>query len=238
MQKALDITLSYQRKGIRTVAIYRLSEETFHSMQSWKAKTAHPTDRALSDWLGAHGGKRHCENGPAVVERKADGSIFEMYYIDGVQHRADGPAIVERKADGSTYEAYYINDKCHRVGSPALLWRYADGSTCEEYYIDGMLHRPDGPAVVKRGADGLTTFEKYYIGGKCHRMDGPAIVQRNPDGSIAYESYYIDDKSVASLPITSDVKRRPSTPPPSPYRPSGSYSGPFRGSDDWGPGYS
>jgi ankyrin repeat protein len=63
----------------------------------------------LAAWLAGKGCKLDCEDGPAVVERRADGEIRETWYRDGHWHRTDGPALVERAADGSTlFEDYFL----------------------------------------------------------------------------------------------------------------------------------
>jgi hypothetical protein len=68
-----------------------------------------PVGRDLARWLAITGCKLDCEDGPAVVERRADGEIRETWYRDGHWHRNDGPALVERAADGSTlFEDYFV----------------------------------------------------------------------------------------------------------------------------------
>ena len=164
MNENLDVILNYKENGADITATYRVSEETLRLARSWQAQTPNPTAKDLSDWLENNGGRLHSTDGPAVIEREADGSTCESYYTDGKRHRADGPAVVMRYADSSTREQYYTDGKRHRADGPAVIERDADGSTCEAYFVDDKLHRADGPAIVMRQADGSAREEYYNYG--------------------------------------------------------------------------
>ena len=73
-------------------------------------------------------GKRHREDGPAVIWPDRS----QSWYLDGNLHREDGPAIVY--AGGSQF--WYLNGKFHREGGPAIV--YADGS--QFWYLDGVKY--------------------------------------------------------------------------------------------------
>jgi hypothetical protein len=102
----------------------------------------------------------------------------------------DGPAVVRRSSDGSIYEEYCRNGKLHRENGPAVVWRSATGATEESYYREGKRHRDDGPAFVRRGSDGVRE-ERHYRDGELHRKGGPAVVTQRPDG-VREERYYLD----------------------------------------------
>ena len=107
-----------------------------------------------------------------------DSSTVETYTRGGKRHREDGPARIERRADGVVVlEAYWRNGEMHRADGPALIERYADGAVIESYWRDNKLHREYGPAEIVRRADG-TMFESYWRHGKRDREDGRAALRR------------------------------------------------------------
>jgi len=58
-------------------------------------------------------GKRHRENGPAMIWYYENGNIeIEEYYINDEYHREDGPAYIRYYKNGNiSNERYCINDK-------------------------------------------------------------------------------------------------------------------------------
>jgi antitoxin component YwqK of YwqJK toxin-antitoxin module len=58
-------------------------------------------------------GKRHREDGPAIIYYYGNGNIFyEAYYLNGKYHREDGPAYVSYDRNGNIwYKEYWLNDK-------------------------------------------------------------------------------------------------------------------------------
>lgn len=73
-------------------------------------------------------GKRHCEDGPAVVTPEGD----RYWYRDGNLHRDDGPAVEERFPVGTT-KRWYRHGVLHRDDGPAVEhWN----GLCE-WWLDG-----------------------------------------------------------------------------------------------------
>jgi hypothetical protein len=136
METYLALVLNYKENGDDITASFRVSEETLRLAQNWWIQTPNATIKDLSDWVETNAGKLHSADGPAVIERDADGSIGESYYNDGKLHRVDGPAVFVRKADGSTREWYYADGKRHRADGPAVIERHAGGLTFEGYFVD------------------------------------------------------------------------------------------------------
>jgi hypothetical protein len=93
-----------------------------------------------------------------------DDTEVEAFYRSGKLHREDGPAVQQRRPDGSTRQQYWRQGKLHREDGPAWIDRNADGSTYDAFYNDGQLHRDDGPAIRARKADG-SVQEMYYRAG-------------------------------------------------------------------------
>jgi hypothetical protein len=91
------------------------------SCASWALDENKPAGQELAAWLADKGCKLNCEAGPAVVERRADREIRETWYRDGHWHRNNGPALVERAADGSTlFEDYFLEGG--RVAKEAVVF--------------------------------------------------------------------------------------------------------------------
>jgi len=63
----------------------------------------------------------------------------EWYKLNGKRHREDGPAVIYYYENGNIkIEYYYINGNSHRENGPADIWYYENGSIkCEYYFING-----------------------------------------------------------------------------------------------------
>jgi hypothetical protein len=102
----------------------------------------------LLAWLEYKGCVLDCPDGPAVVRRSSDGSIYEEYCRNGKLHRENGPAVVWRSATGATEESYYRDGKRHRDGGPAFVRRSSDGVREEKYYREGALVKKRRRAAI------------------------------------------------------------------------------------------
>jgi hypothetical protein len=69
-------------------------------------------------------GKRHREDGPAIVRSNGDKS----WYLNGELHREDGPAF-----ECSDYKAWWVNGNRHREDGPAFEWFNGD----KFWYLNG-----------------------------------------------------------------------------------------------------
>jgi hypothetical protein len=74
-------------EGNEFTKIYAVAPEIAHELALLENQPEN-----LAAWLAGKGCKLDCEDGPAVVERRADGDIRETWYRDGHWHRTDGPA--------------------------------------------------------------------------------------------------------------------------------------------------
>jgi hypothetical protein len=56
-------------------------------------------------------GKKHRENGPAIIHYDANGIVrIEEYFINDKRHRENGPAVIHYNEDGNIkYKSYYLN---------------------------------------------------------------------------------------------------------------------------------
>ncbi|MGA7870264.1 MAG: hypothetical protein WCA22_05125 [Candidatus Binatus sp.] len=79
------------------------------------------------------------KDGAARIHHEPDGEYStEHWFRDGQQHRDDGPAVVERQADGSRFEEYCRNGKLHREDGPAEIEYGPDGFIgYQSYWRDG-----------------------------------------------------------------------------------------------------
>lgn len=220
--------LAYRDNGTDVTAIYAVSEKTLRKEQIWaQQQQTPPSGDQVAVWLKNHGAKLDCPNGPALVERYADGSTYEAYFRNGQFDRRDGPAItlnypsrslVDLYFDGTTIEEYRRNGKLDRRDGPAIVERNEDGSTSEEYDRNGKLDRHDGPAIIVRSALGATC-EQYFHNGKRDRHDGPAVITLNPLNEIIYEGFwkkgnFIREERPAPPSATPGVSAQPPTPGP------------------------
>lgn len=95
-------------------------------------------------------GKKHCENGPAVLWKNGGGL---EWWNHGLLHRLDGPAI--EREDGN--KEWFVNGLQHRENGPARI--YANGT--KKWLQKGELHRDDGPAIEWSNGQ-----KQYFLHGK------------------------------------------------------------------------
>ena len=72
-----------------------------------------------------------------------DGTVTESYYTNGKLHREDGPAVIEHRADGFAKEQYYLDGVLFRpnVPTPVVVERnVSEDSTTESYARDGKVY--------------------------------------------------------------------------------------------------
>lgn len=114
-------------------------------------------------------------------------------------HRIEGPAKIEKHADGSISRLeWHVNGRRHRNrDKPAKLIYHDNGVLSREiYYKNGVLHRENGPAVIARDKDNKKIFEKWYYNNELHRIDGPAIIAYSK-GEISEVFYYINGENLS-----------------------------------------
>jgi hypothetical protein len=151
--KIVHVTVTYKENASGVTATYVLPTPTLREAQFWQAKTKNPSAADLKEWLLKSGAKLDCSDGPAYIKRTED-RTEEKHYRDGKLHREHGPALIERKTDGSSREIYYRNDQFHREDGPAIIEHTVGGYIREEYYREGRHDRQDGPAVIEIRRDG------------------------------------------------------------------------------------
>jgi antitoxin component YwqK of YwqJK toxin-antitoxin module len=89
----------------------------------------------------------------------------EYWYRDGKKHRDDGPAVIRYEYNQIAREWWYRRGKRHRVDGPAWI-EYKNGQITREYwYRDGKPHRVDGPAEIDY-RNGQIFVECWYRYGK------------------------------------------------------------------------
>lgn len=141
-------------------------------------------------------GKKHRVNGPAVINYRNNGEIYEEYwYIDNKKHREDGPAIIIYKDNKISEEYWYINGIRHRVDGPAYRYFYNNEILGNEtWYMNNLRHRLDGPANVSFFKNGKIQNETWYVNNMQHRVDGPFSIMRYENGNIRYLIWKINNK--------------------------------------------
>ena len=129
---------------------------------------------------------------------------IEEWRRNGERHRKDGPALIERQADGSSRTAYFQHDQLHREGGPADVEVLPRGAVLTTWAVEGRLikveksspdgdlqvtfydsekrlHRDDGPALIER--EGGELIEEWYEHGelmKTQRTDADGEVTDVP----------------------------------------------------------
>jgi hypothetical protein len=88
------------------------------------------------DQVWYRGGKRHRDDGPAVIH--ASGT--QSWYRNGKRHRDDGPAVIYANGD----QIWYREGKLNHEDGPAVI----EANGTRYWYRDDKLHREDGPAVI------------------------------------------------------------------------------------------
>jgi len=120
--RTAHITVRYQLNAVDITQTYAVSPKILRDEQTWLAQQqTQQSVPQVADWLSRHGGKLDRQDGPALFERFADGSSYEMYCRNGLRDRQDGPAFIEYDAKGAiTYEAFYEKGHFIRDVHPAL----------------------------------------------------------------------------------------------------------------------
>ena len=92
----------------------------------------------------------------------------EEYYINGKRHRENGPAIIYYYENGSVQiENYYFNNKLHRIDGPASLY-YNFESKCilKSYWFNGTKFDPEElPFEMTIDTEEKKLFMKLKYGG-------------------------------------------------------------------------
>lgn len=130
---------SYYRDGVR-----------FHAKLFWPDGTE--SERYFDEF-----GSVHRDDGPAELTMSPDGSRTEKYMSAGEWHRLGGPAITDRRADGTIAgEDWYCEGQLHREdGGPARVRVNERGDMQMEWWIRGERRRRTGePTVTITLADG------------------------------------------------------------------------------------
>lgn len=147
-------------------------------------------------------GKYHREDGPAFLNPKRNKfSIYEGWWLNGVQHNLNGPARVNN--DGSS--SYYINGNWFRKEDFAKEVAKYKESHPEFISIQERNEREASMESHKRVENyaefsGIGTFTGsviddrglvcYYKNGKKHREDGPAFINTKNDSNWVPTNYY------------------------------------------------
>jgi len=93
------ITVTLEAIGSTITETYAVNEGVLRELNQLPQK---PTGAALSRWLINKGCRYDSLDGPAYVSRNAAGVVtFEEYFRDGRKHREDGPAVIWYNTDGS-----------------------------------------------------------------------------------------------------------------------------------------
>ena len=68
--------------------------------------------------------------------------MWEEWFLDGKRHNEEGPAIICYKRDGSVeWEEWWLNGKRHNEEGPAIICYMRDGSVWrEEWYLNGVRY--------------------------------------------------------------------------------------------------
>jgi hypothetical protein len=75
---------------------------------------------------------------PAIIQKNPDGSVYYMYYRNGLLHRdGDKPAVIKFNKSGiNIYESYYKNGLKHREKGPSVL-----GLNNRKYFIKNIEYK-------------------------------------------------------------------------------------------------
>lgn len=156
-------------------------------------------------------GKYHREDGPAFLNPKRNNrSIYEGWWLNGVQHNLNGPARVNN--DGSN--SYYINGNWIRKENFAKEVAKHKESHPEFISIQERNEREASMESHKKVEsyahfDGIETFTGsvidaiglvcYYKNGKKHREDGPAFINTKNNPDWVPSSFYCDGVRYGTL---------------------------------------
>lgn len=112
-------------------------------------------------------GKRHRENGAAVVSFFSNGKISTLsYYRNNILDNIDKPSMIEFDPRGNIRaKGYYLRNQLHRENGPALIF-YKNNKVVEDsYYKNGVIHRVEGPANIMYNLLGHIRDYYYAING-------------------------------------------------------------------------
>jgi antitoxin component YwqK of YwqJK toxin-antitoxin module len=173
-------------------------DELFTTDPEIKIKKTYYPKGDLHSVMYTKNGKRHREDGPAVLRYwNSSGLVMvKEYYVEGKRHREGGPAEIWYKEDGTLkYESFYVDGYPRDCEKGALYIDYHKNGNVrvETYKRDGDLHREDGPALKYYQKDGTPYREMFMKSGTRHREDGPAILHFGDRGEVTYCFYYIED---------------------------------------------
>ncbi len=126
-----------------------------HKKAEWRNCISLLQDGSYIDRCGdicyIKGGKRHREDGPAVILHNGD----RFWYEDDSFHRLDGPAV--ERANGM--REWYVNGLMHRKDGPAKEWP----NGMREWYLMDVFQKSEVNGVMRwyyRGE--FFTSEKKY----------------------------------------------------------------------------
>ena len=145
--------------------------ERFHRELKWKwiiynksitTEFAHNYQKELKGKFCFKEGKRHREDGPAVVLNNGT----KEWWIDGEKHRGDDLPAVEN-IDGT--REWWFNGQQHRENGPSV--KFYNGNYM--YFVNDSMHRVGGPAAV------FGDYSEWRFRGELHNENGPAVI--NPD---------------------------------------------------------
>lgn len=83
-----------------------------------------------------------------------NGNIYsETYTLNGRRHNDNGPAIIYYHSNGKISRVYYyLNNELHREDGPAVIWYYLSGVVEEElYFLNGIEITDDLKIMVIKG---------------------------------------------------------------------------------------
>ncbi len=90
----------------------------------------------------------------------------ETWTLDGKRHREDGPAIIDCANGQLTGQRWYRYGLLHREDGPARV-EYLDGVIVQEiWYAGGIIHNDNGPAEVYYSQNGEPRRRIWRINGK------------------------------------------------------------------------
>jgi len=99
---------------------------------------------------------------------------YELAIERGLLHREDGPAVVKKRADGSVRMELWLRfGKLHREDGPAETeWRLDGDPDSEHWYLRGQLHRDPavGPAITFYGREHKPQTRCWYFYGRKERQ--------------------------------------------------------------------
>ena len=154
-------------------------------------------------------GVKHCEYGPAIIDKKFDSKYWYQY---GMLHREDGPAVVNqsKRCANRVQVSHYIYGLLDRRDGPAYIEfnKVINQVVHEVWFKRGVTHRDvvynnsNGPAMyikltnyfdnaLEEDADDLKC---WFENGMLHRLNGPAQETKNITLFLLNDVFVEDDK--------------------------------------------